>query len=82
MIVDDYSRFTWVLFLTCKDEAFDTFKTFAKKVQNKKESDIISICMDHGGEFENQLFKSFCDMHGIEHNFSAPYTPQQNNIVE
>jgi len=24
----------------------------------------------------------FCDEYGIEHNFSAPRTPQQNDVVE
>ena len=31
VIVDDYSRFTWVLFLHSKDEAFENFTSFAKK---------------------------------------------------
>ena len=37
---------------------------------------------DHGGEFENKEFEMFCDEYGIEHNFSAPRTPQQNGVVE
>ena len=36
VIVDDYSRYTWVLFLTKKDDAFDVFRVFYKKVQNEK----------------------------------------------
>ena len=43
---------------------------------------ISSIRSDHGGEFENHAFESFCDKHGIHHNFSAPRTPQQNGVVE
>ena len=35
-----------------------------------------------GGEFENHLFEQFCDDNGIDHNFSAPRTPQQNGVVE
>ena len=30
----------------------------------------------------NSPFMSYCDMHGIEHNFSAYRTPQQNGVVE
>ena len=37
---------------------------------------------DHGGEFENALFLEFCDIHGYTHNFSSPWTPQQNGVVE
>ena len=82
VIVGDYSRFTWTLFLTHKSDAFHAFKKLAKVIQNKKNLKIASIRSDHGGEFENKDFESFCDEHGIEHNFSAPRTPQQNGVVE
>ena len=38
VIVDDYSRFTWVLFIAHKDEIFNVFKKFYKK--NKFEKSI------------------------------------------
>lgn len=34
LIVDDYFRFTWTLFLVYKDETFMAFVDFAKLVQN------------------------------------------------
>ena len=82
VIVDDYSRFTWIIFLAHKDETFELFQKFAKKVSTEKNSNIISIRSDHGTEFKNSLFEKFCSKHGINHNFSAPRTPQQNGIVE
>ena len=36
MIVNDYSRYTWVLFLINKDDALDAFKVLWKKIQNEK----------------------------------------------
>ena len=36
VIVDDYSRFTWTLFLAHKDEAFNKFSSLCKKLQNQK----------------------------------------------
>jgi len=36
VIVDDYSRFTWTLFLKTKNEAFDAFHKLVKVIQNKK----------------------------------------------
>ena len=36
VIVDDFSIFTWVIFLVYKNEACKAFKVFAKRVQNKK----------------------------------------------
>ena len=32
VIVDDYSRFTWTLFLATKDETFTMFEIFAQLV--------------------------------------------------
>ena len=82
VIVDDFSRYTWTLFLTIKSEAFKEFKKFAVLVQNEKDLKIKAIRSDHGGEFQKELFENFCEEHGISHNFSAPRTPQQNGVVE
>jgi len=43
---------------------------------------ILKVRSDHGGEFENELFETFCEKHGIVHEFSSPRTPQQNWVVE
>ena len=72
VIVDDYSRFTWTLFLATKDETFTMFEIFAKLVQKKFNKEIISIRSDHGLELENSQFLQFCTTNGIEFNFSAP----------
>ena len=82
VIVDDYSRYTWTLFLTNKNDAFRAFKKLAKLIQNEKNLNIASIRSDHGGEFQNKFFENFCEENGIEHNFSSPRTPQQNGVVE
>jgi len=82
VIVDDYSRFTWTLFISSKDETYHMFKNFAKVVQNEKNSSIVSIKSDHGREFQNEKFNRFCSKLGIKHNFSTPRTPQQNGAVE
>ena len=82
VIVDDFSRFMWILFLAQKDEAFSAFTKSFKKVSNEKNLSIFYIRNDHGSKFENQYFKTFCNEMGIEHNFSAPIIPQQNGVVE
>ena len=82
VIVDDYSRFTWVLFLASKNESFDEFVAFVTKIQKTSGFQVIHIRSDHGTEFENNKFDEFCSIHGMDHNFSAPRTPQQNGVVE
>ena len=48
----------------------------------KKGHTLINVRSDHGGEFENHGFESFCNEHGYGHNFFAPRTLQQNRVVE
>ena len=36
VIVDDFSRFTWTLFLTHKNKALQTFSNICKRIQNEK----------------------------------------------
>ena len=72
VIVDDFSRFTWTLFLESKSDAFSAFKKLARRLQNTKNNNIGSIRSDHGGEFQNEKFSKFCEKMGILHNFSAP----------
>ena len=53
-----------------------------KKLQNEKRVPIAKIRSDHGREFKNARFESFCEKNGIKREFSAPKTPQQNGVVE
>ncbi|KAK1646645.1 hypothetical protein QYE76_064450 [Lolium multiflorum] len=82
VIVDDYSRYSLVFLLKSKDETYREFITFAKKAQRMYESEIKAIRTDNGTEFKNYTMQEFVDDEGIKHEFSAPYTPQQNGVVE
>ena len=65
-----------------KNEAFPEFARLMRKIQNQKEVVIKFIRTDNGTEFRNSPFEEYCDSLGIDHNFSAPRTPQQNGVVE
>src|SRR5438105_7186001 len=82
VIVDGYSHFTWVFFLQDKSEVQETFKKFARRAQNEFEVKIKRIRSDNGTEFKNTRIEEFLDEEGIKHEFLAPYTPQQNGVVE
>ncbi|CAN1342175.1 Retrovirus-related Pol polyprotein from transposon TNT 1-94 [Linum perenne] len=82
VLVDDFSRFTWVFFLAKKNESFQTFKSFVLKIESSFPFTVSSIRSDHGGEFTSETFSVFCQEKGINHTFSAPRTPQQNGVVE
>ena len=82
VIVDDYSRWTWVKFLRSEDNAYDVFSNFYTQIMSEKEMKLLKVRSDHGGEFGNEPFETFCKKHGIIHEFSSPRTPQQNGVVE
>ncbi|KAJ9548783.1 hypothetical protein OSB04_021326 [Centaurea solstitialis] len=82
VIVDDYSRFTWVYFLRTKDETSGLIKPFVTRVENKTNLRVKVIRSDNGTEFKNADLNSFCEEKGIERQYSAPRTPQQNGVAE
>jgi transposase InsO family protein len=82
VIVDDFSHFTWVFFLQDKSEAKGIVKKFIRRVQNDFELKVKNIRSDNGSEFRNNQVEEFLDEEGIKHELSAPYTPQQNGIIE
>jgi len=82
VIVDDFSRFTWVFFLSDKGETQETLKKFMRRAQNEFELKIKKVRSDNGTEFKNTGVEEFLGEEGIKHEFSVPYTPQQNGVVE
>jgi transposase InsO family protein len=76
VIVDDYSRFTWVFFLQEKSQTQETLKGFLRRAQNEFELRIKKIRIDNGMEFKNSQIEAFLEDEGIKHEFSSPYTPQ------
>jgi transposase InsO family protein len=82
VIVDDYSRFTWVFFLQEKSQTQEILKRFLRRAQNEFGLRIKKIRSDNGTEFKNSKLEGFLEEEGIKHEFSSPYTPQQNGVVE
>jgi transposase InsO family protein len=82
VIVDDYSRFTWVFFLQEKSQTQETLKRFLRWAQNEFGIRIKKIRSDNGTKFKNSQIEGFLEEEGIKHEFSSPYTPQQNGVVE
>ncbi|KAJ9543811.1 hypothetical protein OSB04_023518 [Centaurea solstitialis] len=82
VIVDDFSKYTWVNFLRSKDGASDIIISFIRNVQVRLQLPVQVIRTDNGTEFKNRKLDSFLDSVGITHTFSAARTPQQNGVVE
>ncbi|KAJ9542631.1 hypothetical protein OSB04_029137 [Centaurea solstitialis] len=82
VIVDEYSRYTWVFFLRSKSDAPEEIILFVRKMERLNNLTVRSIRSDHGTEFKNSTLKTFFDQKGISQNFSSVRTPQQNGVAE
>ncbi|GJT32897.1 putative RNA-directed DNA polymerase [Tanacetum coccineum] len=81
-VVDDFSRAVWIFLLKNKTEVFDNMTIFYNIIHTQFNKKIKIFRSDNGTEFVNQKFTSFCESHGILHQTSCSYTPQQNGIVK
>nr|GEW24468.1 retrovirus-related Pol polyprotein from transposon TNT 1-94 [Tanacetum cinerariifolium] len=82
VVIDDYSRFTWMFFLATKDETSPILKTFLIGIENQLSLKVKIVKSDKGTELKNNALNQFYEMKGIKREFSVPKTPQQNGIVE
>ena len=57
LVIDDYSRLTWVAFLKEKYEAFEKFKVFKALTENQTRKRLKAVRYDRGGEFCSKEFK-------------------------
>lgn len=80
--IDDFSRKGWVYIIKDKSEALIVFKEFKATVENQSARHLKILKSDRGGEYITKLFESFCKEHGIIHQLTALFTPQQIGVAE
>jgi transposase InsO family protein len=79
---DAATSFRNVYFLKNKCDVLHCFKTYNAIIKNNFMHAIRAIHTDNGGEYKSKEFKDFTDSEGIRHEFTAPYTPEQNGRAE
>ncbi|GKC05272.1 retrovirus-related pol polyprotein from transposon TNT 1-94 [Tanacetum coccineum] len=82
VIIDDYSRFTWVKSLRSKDEVPELVIKFLKMIQVRLNATVRNIRTDNGNEFVNRTLKAYYEEVEMSHQTSVARTPQQNGVVE
>ena len=61
---------------------FNEFKKLKALIKKQLGLHIASLRYDTGGEFYLKDFNNFFAKHGIQRQYTTPYTPQQNVLVE
>nr|GEW33511.1 integrase, catalytic region, zinc finger, CCHC-type, peptidase aspartic, catalytic [Tanacetum cinerariifolium] len=82
VIMDDYSRFTWVKFLRSKDKTLAFIIKFLKMIQVRLKVPVRRIRTDNGTEFVNQMLRDYYKEVVISHETSVARSLQQNRVVE
>ncbi|GJW69790.1 retrovirus-related pol polyprotein from transposon TNT 1-94, partial [Tanacetum coccineum] len=80
VIVDDYSRYTWVYFLHSKDETSEIIKKFITQAQLNYKAKVCKIRTDNGTEFKSATLKAHYEKLDIMQQFSTARTPQKPNV--
>jgi transposase InsO family protein len=76
VIVDDYSRYSWIFFLESNDEVFEHFQSLALRLNSDYPNYLKAIRSDNGTEFKNASFDQSCLEHSVDQQFSALCVPQ------
>jgi transposase InsO family protein len=82
LLVDDCSCYMWLHLLTSKDEAPAVIKWFKAQVEMETGKKLRVLRMDRGGEFTSMEFVLYFAKQGVERHLTAPYSPQQNGVME
>jgi hypothetical protein len=80
--IDDNTMMVWAHFLKQKLKALVAFKEFQTMVETNLRKKIKSIQNDNADEFIFKTFKGHCKAKGIQIQFTPPYSPQSNGVVE
>lgn len=82
LLRDEYSTYTFARFFSHKSHVLNSIRTFVNDVTTLTQKKVKIFRSDNGTEFKNQGMKVFCEFEGIQQEFSAPNTPQQNGEIE
>nr|GEU31712.1 retrovirus-related Pol polyprotein from transposon TNT 1-94 [Tanacetum cinerariifolium] len=82
VIVDDYSRFTWVKILRSKDETPEVIIKFIQQIQVDLNKTVRYVRTDNGTEFVNHNLTEYYERICIFRQKTVPKTPQQNSVVK
>jgi transposase InsO family protein len=82
LLVDDLTRYMWVVVLRSKGEAANAIRRAQAVAEAECGRKLRVLRTDNGGEFTTVEFASYCADEGVQRHYSMSYSPQQNGVVE
>lgn len=82
LTMDEFSRFTWVIFLRKKSHAANEIISLIKKWEVIYDQKVRKLWSDHGIKFINSTLEDFFMTTGISQKFSVVITHQKSRVAE
>jgi transposase InsO family protein len=82
LLVDDCSRYMTITLLVSKDEASKAIKLFIAGAESKMKRKVRALRANRGAKFTSNELNAYCAELGVKRHLTAPYSPQQNDVVE
>jgi transposase InsO family protein len=75
LLIDDLSRYMWVVVLARKGEATNGIRRAQTTAEAECGRKLRVLRTDKCGEFTTAEFVSYCTDEGVQRHYSAPYSP-------
>ena len=72
LLVDDRSRYMWVVMLSSKDRAAEAIKEIKAREEGESALKLGALRTDRGGEFTSHEFAEYCAREGIHRQHTVP----------
>jgi hypothetical protein len=76
VLIDDYSRYSWIFLMRSRDELLNIYRNFANMVKTQFSKTIKVFCSDNACELTQNAFEHILYSHETVHQFSCPGTSQ------
>lgn len=80
ILVDDFSRMTWLYLLHNRSEVLNCFQSFCNDIYNQHSTMIKVLSTDNALEYKSNHFQQFLKDHGILRESSCAHNPQNDSI--
>ncbi|KAL2498042.1 Uncharacterized protein Adt_23592 [Abeliophyllum distichum] len=82
LVIDDFTRMTWIHFMRQKYKVFTVSKKFKIFVEKQSGHFIKVLRSDNSKEYTSKEFDKFCQDEGVERQLTIGYIPRQNGVSE
>jgi len=79
---DDHSCYMCIRLCKSKDDTLGVFKAWKASTEKETGKSLKILHTDGGGEYTSSTFNAYLAKHGIKHEVTNAYTPQENGVSE